>query len=308
MKNTGAPDYKKQIIKILESITSSGVSAYDIFDDFLNIALDSLERLPDHVRSVAKTGKLAEDTEEAAKRFERLRNRYHNPIYFDRFAEAFGYLILSADDELDDWNDTIGDIYMEFGISNKHSGQFFTPYHVAKMMAMMTTDDIPSLVHERIKAACMDNPLAQAMLIAGIGIDDPAQAEAWFFGKIVPAVAADIDPVTICDPACGSGVMLLAAASSVPRWMLDWNFVRFYGMDIDQTCVNMARVNILLHGLNGFSIKCALALSEVELQRLPDPLQSAYREAQSAEPERLVEIADEVRSWKQPSLFGNLMA
>jgi hypothetical protein len=65
----------------------------------------------------------------------------------------------------------------------------------------------------------------------------------------------------------------------------------------------MAKVNILLHGLNGFSIKCALALSESELQRIPSPYQSAYREAQSAEPERLIKITEEIRSWKQPALL-----
>jgi len=249
---------------------------------------------------LAQTGKPAEDTEEVQKRFQRLRERYRNPVYFDRFAEALGYLILSAED---DWNDTIGDIYMEFGISNKHTGQFFTPFHIASLMARMTMDDIPALVHERIKTACKENPLAQAMLIAGLAIDDSEQAEAWFFGKVLPTVAADIEPVTILDPACGSGVMFLAAASEVPRWMLDWNFVRFYGMDIDQTCVNMAKVNILLHGLNGFSIKCAIAMSEAELRTIPDPYQSAYREAQSAEPERLVEITEEIRSWKQPALL-----
>ena len=65
----------------------------------------------------------------------------------------------------------------------------------------------------------------------------------------------------------------------------------------------MYNLIILLHSLNGFSIKCALALSESELQRIPDPYQSVYREAQSAEPERLVEIIEEIRSWKQPALL-----
>ncbi|MBK8467716.1 MAG: N-6 DNA methylase [Chloracidobacterium sp.] len=302
MKTKGAPDYKKEIIKTLERITASGVSAFDIFDDFLNISLASLERLPDHVRSIAQTGKPADDTKEVQKRFERPRERYrsNNKYYFDLFAEALGYLLLSAED---DWNDTIGDVYMEFGISNKHSGQFFTPFHLAKLMADLTVDNIPAQVHERIKAACRENPLAQAMLLTGLMIEDPDQAEAWFFNKVLPAVAPDIKPITVCDPACGSGVMFLAAASAVPRWMLDWNLVRFYGMDIDQTCVNMARLNILLHGLNGFSIKCALALSEVELKAIPDPYQSAYREAQSAELERLIEITEELRSWKQSSLL-----
>lgn len=301
MKPTGAPDYKRQIIRTLERITASGVSAYDIFDDFLSISLDSLERLPDHVRAIAQTGKVAEDTEEVQKRFARLRERYSkNRYYFELFAEALGYLILSAEDG---WEDIIGDVYMEFGISNKHSGQFFTPFHIAKLMADMTTDDLPAMVHERIKSACRENPLAQAMLIAGMGIEDPVQAEDWFFNKVLPTVAPDIEPVTVNDPACGSGVMFLAVASEVPRWMMDWNFVQFYGMDIDQTCVNMARLNMMLHGLNGYSIKCALALSDIELQSIPDPYQSAYREAQSAEPERVDEMAKEIRAWKQPALL-----
>lgn len=285
-------NHKKNIIKTLEKIGSSGVSAHDIFEDFLSLSLDTLENLPAHARSITQTGKPADDTDEVKKRWERIRERYRNPVYMERFAEAFAYLMHSAEE----WNDTLGDVYMEFGISNKYSGQFFTPYHLAKMMAAMTMGDIPTLVNQRIKDACRDNPLAQAILISGLMIEDPAQAEAWYFEKLIPAVASDVDPVTVCDPACGSGVMLLAAASEVPRWMLDWNFVRFYGMDIDQTCVNMAKANIAMRGLNGFSIKCALAMSETELQSVVEPYQSAYREAQTASPERLTEITDEVRS------------
>jgi 2-polyprenyl-3-methyl-5-hydroxy-6-metoxy-1,4-benzoquinol methylase len=47
---------------------------------------------------------------------------------------------------------------------------------------------------------------------------------------------------TICDPACGSGRMLLAAAK-VNRHS------RFYGADLDITCCKMALVNMLLNSL-----------------------------------------------------------
>ena len=49
---------------------------------------------------------------------------------------------------------------------------------------------------------------------------------------------------TVCDPACGSGRMLLAAAK-INRHML------FYGSDLDINCVKMALLNMLLQSLTG---------------------------------------------------------
>lgn len=49
---------------------------------------------------------------------------------------------------------------------------------------------------------------------------------------------------TVCDPACGSGRMLLAAAR-INRQL------RFYGADIDPICCKMSLVNMLLNSLSG---------------------------------------------------------
>jgi hypothetical protein len=76
-------------------------------------------------------------------------------------------------------------------------------------------------------------------------------------------------------------------------------------MDIDQTCVRMARCNTLIYGLNGSYVKSALALSEVDLQAVPQPFADAYREAQDAarngEQEVVDALADAVR--QQQTLF-----
>lgn len=80
-------------------------------------------------------------------------------------------------------------------------------------------------------------------------------------------------PMTICDPACGSGIMLLAAAAVLPRTCIDQGRVAFYGMDIDETCVRMARLNIGLYGLNhpvGF-VKATNTLTADEINRIPEP-------------------------------------
>jgi hypothetical protein len=53
-----------------------------------------------------------------------------------------------------------------------------------------------------------------------------------------------LDGQTVCDPACGSGRMLLAAAKINRRAML-------YGADLDITCCKTALVNMLLNSLKG---------------------------------------------------------
>ena len=277
--------YTQQIIRVLEKVTSSGAGQSQIFDDFLTIVHSSLRHLPNHVASSRHTGQLAEDIPEVAGHWIILQSRYKNRSYFDLFAKAFAILLESAHDE---WNDTIGEVYMEFGHPSKWGGQFFTPFHLAKMMAMMTTADIPNLVHERIKAACQNDPLAQAILVAGAMLEGK-DTQKWYFEKLIPTVARNVKHVSINDASCGSGVMFLAAASEMPRWMLDWGFIRFYGQDIDQTCVLMAQINMMLHGLNGYSMKCAVAMTELEL---------------SANPERPIEITDEVHALKQVEIVN----
>ena len=92
----------------------------------------------------------------------------------------------------------------------------------------------------------------------------------WPIARIMAEVTLrDIDtlleskagPIEIYDPCCGSGVMLLAAASCCPRWAIECGKVKFYGNDIDENCVKMARANMMLYGLNGYGIRLAANLA-----------------------------------------------
>jgi hypothetical protein len=60
--------------------------------------------------------------------------------------------------------------------------------------------------------------------------------------------------VTVCDPACGSGVMLLAFAKVVHDALGrdGTNKLELYGMDTDIRCVQMCRIQLRLNGLDGF--------------------------------------------------------
>ncbi len=243
-------NHTQKIVSLLEKNTSGDQRPSAIFEDWLDIVTACLEALPAQMKQARKDKTLGEDTPETKALFERLREKYQGKQYWDRFANAFAELLESSDE----YHDTIGDVYMEFGYPSKQGGQFFTPFHVAKVMASQTMMGIERIVYDRIKEAAKDDPLAQALLMAGMVLEGD-EAFQWFINRVVPSVADKFEPIKVNDPACGSGVMFLAAASECPRWMLDMGLIRFCGSDIDATCVKMAQINMMLYGLNGYSIK-----------------------------------------------------
>ena len=70
--------------------------------------------------------------------------------------------------------------------------------------------------------------------------------------------------LSILDPTCGSGRMLLAAQRVCGSQH------QYYGIDIDRVCVKMAALNMFLHGMWGSEVMCANAL-------VPDDFVISYR-------------------------------
>jgi len=117
----------------------------------------------------------------------------------DRFAEAFGALVLEAEAG-EPFEDLLGPYYMDLLGKNAQSwnSEFHTPAPVAQMMARM---------------------------LAG---DEGDAAE----------------PITLCEPACGSGVMILAKASAMPRDRV--RFLRVTAIDVSVAACDMCFVNTTL--------------------------------------------------------------
>jgi hypothetical protein len=76
-------------------------------------------------------------------------------------------------------------------------------------------------------------------------------------------LVAEKGVVTVCDPAVGSGVMLLAYAKVVHEALGRAGLakVRFYGTDIDPRCVYMCRIQLRMNGLDAVGRMAGLLAS-----------------------------------------------
>lgn len=88
---------------------------------------------------------------------------------------------------------------------------------------------------------------------------------------------------TACDPACGSGLMLLAVAEIHPHW-------EFHGQDVDLRCVRLTALNLAFRNLYGYVIwGNSLGLEKKLVYRTGFDLRGFIQEVnleESPEPER----------------------
>lgn len=113
-------NYTKDFIKCLEDIDRTK-NSYDIFQDFITMAALSLQN------ATLKSAELEQE-------YLSLVKQYNNP---NKFAELLAITAAALENKMQDF---LGEVYMQAGFGNKNNGQFFTPYHVSKLMADVTID------------------------------------------------------------------------------------------------------------------------------------------------------------------------
>lgn len=241
----------REIIKRLECNINGLRRAYDVFADFLDIAERCLIDQPMHLERIC-AGLPTIECDETLAVWNRLHQYYpkDDKEAWNNFTEAFAILLDSASSSqlaIDSTWDVLGESFMEFGAPSSWHGQFFTPWSVAKLIAQMQYDEEPLL--ERLQAAT-----DKARKAGDWSSDSTDITDAFLL-----AVAPHFEPVKVYDPACGSGVTLLGFASCAPLWANRFALVRYYGQDIDASCVKMARINMMLYGLNGYALRCERA-------------------------------------------------
>ena len=108
------------VIKELQKITSRGHNPRTVFDDWLSLMLYGLMR----------------NDEEYLKIVGRYKNdRTQGEREIDHFKTAFHSLLKKSEETNEE---ILGELYMEWGVSNKYTGQYFTPWGIAMLMAQLT--------------------------------------------------------------------------------------------------------------------------------------------------------------------------
>lgn len=116
-------DNKNKIIKCIQGM-SGRFSVYEIFSDWVELM------------ALAMANQIIYD-QKREERYEKVLDRYLKAEQ-DKLFEMTAWLIEWADVQ---YFDMLGFIYMHLELGNKRGGQFFTPYHICRMMAKFVTFD-----------------------------------------------------------------------------------------------------------------------------------------------------------------------
>lgn len=125
-------DINKEIVRLFQSF-GTAYRVADLFRDFIEVT------------AIALTNQYAFDDE-----WEQRENRYHeirkqySESDFKRFAEILGLLIVETHNHREQglFADILGCLYMDLGLGNPDSGQYFTPYNISKLMADIVNQDL----------------------------------------------------------------------------------------------------------------------------------------------------------------------
>ena len=192
---------RNEISKILNRI--QGHDNYSVIRDFFEMSAISVRNNVDFSR----------ERESYERRYMEIAAGYRKQE-LDTFAEALGVFMGWIDSALKGdapFRDFAGEIYMDSGTSNGKAGQFFTPYHVSKLMAECNFDK------DKLKAEIAEDP-----------------------NRVI----------TIAEPTCGAGGLIVAAIDVLKDAGINYAWNAFVDCgDIDARCVHMTYLTLSLLGV-----------------------------------------------------------
>lgn len=117
-------NWKEEIIQNINKI-SGKYSPYEVFSDWIECCTLSISNVTDVIHN-----SIWEKREEE---YLNLVKKYKNDE-IKIFSDMLGMLAMALEEKM---NDVLGSAYMQGGVGNKQTGQFFTPYHLSKLCAQL---------------------------------------------------------------------------------------------------------------------------------------------------------------------------
>lgn len=188
-------EHEKAMVRLITDVSrDTGQRTWEVFNDWVECAAIAHANVwPTPARA------------EREDRYQRHVSTY-GAENMRRFAHLLGHLTMWPEQEP---TDALGHLYMSLEIGNDHTGQFFTPFHVSKLMAALTTDE-SSLVEQVAKRG--------------------------FIAAHEPTVGA-------------GGMVIALAVHMREQGLNPQQQLWVSGVDIDITCVHMAFLQLSLLGI-----------------------------------------------------------
>ena len=124
-------DYLKEFMAKLQSLDRSRSLAI-VFKDFLTLCTCSL------AQTIYRSDELEQKYLQTVKQYTKEQA--------EEFSKLLAFLVMALEEKHQDF---LGCVYIKLNLGNVANGQFFTPYHVSKMMAEICFVDIEKQLEER---------------------------------------------------------------------------------------------------------------------------------------------------------------
>ena len=123
---TGRNERQRELEKLYNKLCGR-YSRYEVWQDMVVMIACAISNAVDH--------RWAEQREEM---YMRVAKKYDDRE-LQVFPEFFTHIVMGMEENPD--CDFLGELYMDLELGNKHTGQFFTPYDVCRMMAQCAIND-----------------------------------------------------------------------------------------------------------------------------------------------------------------------
>ncbi|SOE97512.1 N-6 DNA Methylase [Burkholderia sp. D7] len=190
-----ADQHQRNLISMIKRFSNSH-HTHTVFADFVEMAAISISNAVDRTQFDPREKRYLEIVGKYSKQEVAL-----FPQMFAELAESFELRVAmmqkaaSAGAATSSLTDVLGETYMMLELGNARAGQFFTPYHVSRMMAMMSVGDGGSVVRDHGFIRLQEPACGAGGMV--IAVADSLNDAGHNYQQTMHATCIDIDPCCV---------------------------------------------------------------------------------------------------------------